>query len=286
LWTFSEYKKLPPSVAAGLTRTVASGRTSRGPSSLCDDNLWQGAVDLISQSDFIAVVSGFYVPSASAPETDGPSGAVVLARAIARTGRRVEIWTDALCLRCMRICAETIGFPGGSVLDATNLDAETNAPELLVYVERLGRAGDGRYYNMRKEDITEWTAPLDSFALRGGIPVLAVGDGGNEVGMGAIRKPLSEIMPDYAGCLCSVTADICLPVDVSNWGAYALTAALSAVSGSWLGQTADEELSMLEAMRACGAVDGVSKRSGLSVDGLGPEVQLEIRDALERLAMS
>jgi hypothetical protein len=93
-------------------------------------------------------------------------------------------------------------------------------------------------------------------------------------------------MPDYAECLCVVTADICLPVDVSNWGAYALAAALSAASGSWLGQTADEELAMLEAMRACGAVDGVSKRSGLSVDGLGSDVQLEIRDALERLAMS
>ena len=277
---------LPPSVAAGLTRIVASGRTSRGPSALCAPLLWQGAVDLIAQSASVAVISGFYIPSASAPETDGPPGAAVLARALLRMGCRVEIWTDGFCLDCMRRCADAIAFPTDRVLDATNFDLTANRPELLIYIERLGRAADGRYYNMRKEDITDWTASLDSFAMRGDIPVLAVGDGGNEAGMGAVHGPLSSMMPDYAECLCVVGADVCLPVDVSNWGAYALVAALSSLAGTWLGQTAEEERAMLEALRACGAVDGVSKQSALSVDGLDLEAQLQIRDALERLTMS
>lgn len=278
--------RLSPSAAAGLTKIVAGGRTSRGPSALCCDPLWQDAVDLIAASDSAAVISGFYIPSASAPETDGPPGAVVLARALARVGRETEIWTDGFCLDCMRRCAEAIDFPAGRVLDATNFDLAEHRPALLVYVERLGRAADGRYYNMRQEDITDWTAPLDSFAMRGGVPVLAVGDGGNEVGMGAIREALCERMPDYAKCLCVVGADVCLPVDVSNWGAYALVAAMSSLTGEWLGQTVREERAMLEALHACGAVDGVSKRSALSVDGLELDAQLQVRDALERLAIA
>ncbi|MDL2263239.1 DUF4392 domain-containing protein [Synergistaceae bacterium OttesenSCG-928-I11] len=278
--------RLSPSIATGLTKVVASGRTSRGPSPLCDAHLWQDAVDLIAQSTSVAVISGFYIPSASAPETDGPPGATVLARALSRMGRRAEIWTDAFCLDCMRRCADAIVFPTDCVLDATNFDLAANRPELLIYIERLGRAADGRYYNMRKEDITDWTAPLDSFAMYSDIPVLAVGDGGNEAGMGAVHGPLSGMMPDYAECLCVVGANVCLPVDVSNWGAYALVAALSSLTGTWLGQTSEEERAMLEALRACGAVDGVSKQSALSVDGLDLEVQLQIRDALERLAMS
>ncbi len=186
----------------------------------------------------------------------------------------------------MRRCAEAIGFPAERVLDATNFNPATNRPSLLAYVERLGRAADGRYYNMRREDITNWTAPLDSFAMHGDIPVLAVGDGGNEVGMGAIHGPLRAHMPDYAEFLCVVGADVCLPVDVSNWGAYALVAAMSSLVGEWLGQTTQEERAMLEVLCACGVVDGVSKQSALSVDGLDIEVQLQVRDALERLAIA
>ncbi len=276
--------KLTPAVAAGLTKIVASGRTSRGPSAFCDDPLWQDAVDLLAQATSVAIVSGFYIPSVSAPETDGPTGAAVLARALARMGRETEIWTDGLCLNCMRCCAETIGFSAEHVLDATTFDLTTGHPALLVYIERPGRATDSRYYNMKKEDISDWTAPLDSFAIRGDIPVLAVGDGGNETGMGAIYESLCKRVPDYANCLCVVGADVCLPVDVSNWGAYALVAAMSSLEGEWLGQTAQEERAMLETLRACGAVDGVSKRSALSVDGLDIEVQLRVRDALEQLA--
>lgn len=269
-----------------LTRIAASGITGRGPSVLCKDALWQEAVRLAKESDRVAVVSGFYVPAASAPETDGPTGALTLARALAKMKKEVFVWTDALCLDCFKQCASVVDFPRARVLDASLPDFACGQPDLLIYVERLGRAADGAFYNMRCEDISKWTPPLDAFALRGDIPVVAVGDGGNEVGMGNFVRELTEINPTYADCLCVVEADVCIPVDVSNWGAYALVAALSADSGVWLGQSAEEERAMLERLCSCGVVDGVTKRCAPSVDGLGLEEQLRVRGALEALALS
>ena len=269
-----------------LTRITASGVTGRGPSVLCEDVFWQEAVDLVEESARVAVVSGFYVPAASAPETDGPTGALALARALAKMKKEVFVWTDALSLDCFKKCASVVDFPRTRVLDASSPDFACGWPDLLIYVERLGRAADGAFYNMRCEDISKWTPPLDEFALRGDIPVVAIGDGGNEVGMGNFVRELAGINPAYAECLCVVGADVCIPVDVSNWGAYALVAALSMKDGSWLGQSAKEERAMLETLCSCGVVDGVTKRCEFSVDGLGLDEQLQVLKALEAFALN
>jgi len=159
---------LAPDTAGRLTAIAASGVTGRGPSSLCRDDVWSSALELIVGSCKIAVVSGFYVPSASSPETDGPSGSLVLARAISRFGREAEVWTDGYCLGCYKACADVLGFPSGRVLDAS-ADGFAGTADLLIYVERLGRAADGEYYNMHAEDISAWTHPFDGFAESEGV---------------------------------------------------------------------------------------------------------------------
>jgi hypothetical protein len=169
------------------------------------------------------------------------------------------------------------------VRDVSGGEAREEQPDLLIYVERLGRAGDGAYYDMRGRDVSEFTSPLDEFAVRGGSRVIGIGDGGNEVGMGNFAERLSAMMPDYAKCLSSVRADVCIPADVSNWGAYALASALSFERGEWLGQTEDEETAMLEALASAGAVDGVTKTRSLSVDGFDISKHLEIISSLRGL---
>ncbi|GHV52750.1 aspartate/glutamate/hydantoin racemase [Synergistales bacterium] len=275
--------RLSPSVASELTRIAASGAAHRGPSSLCSDGLWGQAVELILNSRSIVIISGFYVPKASAPETDGPTGAVALAAALSSTGRKVRVWTDGLCLSCIKKCAAVIGLPESIVEDASSYE-RTGDADLLIYTERLGRAFDGRYYNMRREDITEWTAPLDEFALSSGLPVIGIGDGGNEVGMGSLSKELAVIMPDYASNLCVVPADVCIPVDVSNWGAYALAAALSSAKKRWLAQSEEQELAMLRELCDDGAVDGVTLRREMSVDGMAADVHVSVLSRLREAA--
>jgi hypothetical protein len=282
----SNHEKLSiaPDVAVLLTEITASGSTGRGPSSLCSGRLWGGALELIQDCKKIAVVSGFYVPSASSPETDGPSGSIFLARALERAGWPVKIWTDVFCLDCFKKCAYAVGFQPDNVEDASAPSFEGCDADLLIYVERLGRAKDGGYYNMRGENVSKWTPPLDSYAIDSGLPVIGIGDGGNEVGMGSLADELCIIMPDYARCLSIVKADVCIPVDVSNWGAYALASALSSAEGRWIGQSEEEERMMLLEMSDCGAVDGITKTRSASVDGLRLERHMEVVSLLKAAA--
>src|SRR5438876_4830385 len=52
----------------------------------------------------VAVVTGFYIPTAQPPagETDGPLGAVFLARALVSLGIRVVLVSDAFCTRALQ----------------------------------------------------------------------------------------------------------------------------------------------------------------------------------------
>ncbi|MDR1510233.1 MAG: DUF4392 domain-containing protein [Synergistaceae bacterium] len=269
--------------ARRLTEIAAGGDSARGPSALCEDGLWNSALDLVYGVSSIAIVSGFYIPIASAPETDGPTGSVTLARALLRRRFDIEVWTDFRCIEAFRVCAESISFPLDRVIDVSGDMDSVKPPEALVYVERPGRASDGAYYDMMKQDISSFTCALDAFAMSGVSRTIGIGDGGNEVGMGNYMSRLSEMMPDYAGCLCTVKADVTIPVDVSNWGAYALAAAISIDAGEWLAQTESEEIAMLEALRAAGAVDGVTKKPSVSVDGFDISKHLKVRADLQDL---
>jgi len=230
------------------------------------------------------IITGFLVPEAQKAETDGPPGSAVLGRALQRLGKECLIVTDEACLDVVRACSGALGGPGVIAVSGPE-EALMTGPECLVYVERLGQAGDGCYYNMRGEDITSWTSPLDraaAIARERGIGVIAVGDGGNEAGMGSLCESLKTLVPGFQSCLCSVEADICLPVDVSNWGCYALAALLSRLSGQWLGQSPEEERAMLESMAREGAVDGATRKRGMTVDGFSEEDDMSLVESVRK----
>lgn len=272
--------RIDPEFAKKLTGLVACDRGGRGVSKLCRPEFFNDAVVLLEEAKRVAVISGFYVPSANAPETDGPGGAAILARAFALHGADVEIWTDGFCLEALTRCAEAIGFPTDHVkVPDTATVLGSYRPDALVFTERLGRAADGRYYNMRKSDISKWTPPLDELATlcaEAGIPTVGVGDGGNEVGMGNFYQSLSGMLPAYQECLSVVRTTAAIPADVSNWGSYALAAALSHAWNEWCGHREGDERAMLEALRQCKVVDGISKCCDLSVDGFPLEEQEKI----------
>ena len=267
--------RLPSEFAEELVKMVAADRGKRGISSLCRKVYWQKAAEGLADVSRAAVVSGFFVPSAGAPETDGPGGAVILARALRKHGAETEIWTDALCLEALKACASAAGFPEEKVFAADRFDMlDFFAPDAVIFTERLGRAADGKFYNMRSEDISAWTPSLDWFSVlcsRKGIFTVGIGDGGNEVGMGNFMSDICDIRPDFRKCLSVIRTDVAIPADVSNWGCYALSTALSHIWGDWCGPCRRDERSMLEALIGKNAVDGISKRPELTVDGFGIE---------------
>jgi hypothetical protein len=274
-------------IAGRLCEIVASGQAGRRVATLCRGEDLVRAALILEKARRVLVVTGFFVPTAGAPETDGPPGAVVLARALRHLGKEARTVTDPPNLKALAACCSVMGIEA-PLSAASPEEVLSRDPDALVFVERLGAADDGRYYNMRGEDITPWTACLDraaELAVEEGVPVVAIGDGGNEAGMGCLKGKLEALLPSFSGCLCRVKADVAVPVDVSNWGAYALTGVLSVRGGRWLGHESRQERAMISAMVENGAVDGVSCQGSPSVDGMPADVHADVVERIKSACM-
>ena len=153
--------------------------------------------------------------------------------------------------------------------DITTAEAEAAAtlqrlqPTAVISIERPGLSEDNRYYNMRGEDITVRCGFFDPYMNLAKCPTIAIGDGGNEVGMGNIADAISalDINAAVTGC------DELLVADVSNWGAYGLIALLARWHDTDLLANISP-LALLDYLSAHGSVDGVTRENTLTEDGL------------------
>jgi D-glutamate cyclase len=246
--------------------------------------LWGAASAIASaQPCRVGLITGFFVPlgAPAAAETDGPAGAALLARSFTAIGIRCRLATDTPCANACSVAlaaagaaevaldAVAIGAPLGALVETWRAAGITHA----VSIERCGRSRDGVPRNMRGEDIGAYTAPLDDLFSAGPWETIAIGDGGNEIGMGALPPSLIARHVEHGEKIACVTpAHHLIVAGVSHWGAYALIAALAAIREDWrdrllgcLHENLDRHI--LEAMLRDGpAVDGVSRRWALTID--------------------
>lgn len=238
------------------------------------------------------VVTGFIIPSVDPPtfETDGPLGVVFLARVLSQLSVPVCCLSELPCagaitagLTAARVTPDFliqnvphddalhglwVRAPGSSVGPATH----------VVAVERAGPAANGRLHTMRGHDITDLMLPAHHLFEPGrdGTKLwetIGVGDGGNEIGMGAIpHETVVKNIPNGDLVHCRVATDQLIVCGVSNWGAYALAAGVSVVRGAKLPAELFDpgrERAVLEVMVSEGPlVDGVTGRQTATVDGL------------------
>ena len=137
----------------------------------------------------------------------------------------------------------------------------------MVAIERPGRAADGHFRNMQGQEIDHLTAGLDELFLVGGdVVTVAIGDGGNELGLGAARDRVVAHVPHGEAIGTVVSADHTVAAGVSEWGGLVLVAALSLLAGRDLLPDASTLAGRLEALVAAGAVDGVTAAPTLTVD--------------------
>jgi D-glutamate cyclase len=258
------------------------------------------AARAIAGATSVGLITGFFVPrgEVAAPETDGPVGAALLAAALAACGVPARIAVDTPCADAVRAAVDAAG--GGVAVDEVGVEEALDrliadwrraGVSHAVAIERCGRSADGRPRNMRGVDVSPWTAPLDDLFLAGPWIRIAVGDGGNEIGMGKLPPGLiARTVPNGEKIACVTSCDQLVVAGVSNWGAYGLMAVLAVTRPDWAARiatflTAQRDLAVTRAtVDKAGAVDGVTAKREATVDGFGPEIHGPLIDELGRIA--
>jgi len=246
-------------VAIGLyeaARAKAAGPLAMGAAHLLRQALAaNGAVVLIA--------SGFPISPFFMPEQDGLIGAASLARSLvlAYGAKPVLLVNEAdeaaasasliaAGLYCrsldkaleLPVTAAVVRFPSDP--DAAKRLAqdliEQTAPRAFVAIERPGANEHGHYHSGGGLRLTDHCGRIDLLVpmLRaGGIPTIAIGDGGNELGCDVIREDVLRVVPNATRCVCpcegtlvpTTAVDLLVMASISNWGAYAIEACLAAL---------------------------------------------------------
>jgi hypothetical protein len=317
-------------------RGLASYRIDGVP--LDAGQLRAAANSLARSAKSIGIITGFCVQTSQglAPETDGPPGALFLARALATLGAQVCIMTDRVSRPTIELgkdlwslenvslvemplfdrqedaelwACEFVESPPGSALShliaierpspshtLESLAAQKASPDVIArFAQLVPSEHRGLCHNMRGESIHELSAPthllFDAIAARKlPIKTIGIGDGGNEIGMGSFTwQTLVDAVgtPQAARIAACVATDFAIIAGVSNWGAYALALATAYLrnraeaGNAW---TAESQRTLIERLvRDAGAVDGLTRRREVSVDGLPLDVYLQPLESMRKL---
>ena len=218
----------------------------------------------VERGGVVYILVGFVLLPHQVPEMDGSVSAILLARALVLAfDAKPVIVCPPDSVEAFSRCANVVGLHSYQDLAVAlrlplsvgivpftkdRADAAEQARRLLdacppaaaVAVEACGANARGIYHNAMGDDVSALQAKSDVLwtALRArGVLSIAIGDLGNEIGMGAIGPHIRRYVPFTAGgeCRCgcgggilsATTADNVITATCSDWGCYALMAALA-----------------------------------------------------------
>ncbi|WP_313348315.1 glutamate cyclase domain-containing protein [Paracoccus sp. (in: a-proteobacteria)] len=247
-------------------------------------------------------------------ETDGPAGAAVLARYLANLGHPIMLLAESAFLPGIVASFNAYGFMIGADGKGAGIGCEVfphgaaagqaKVAELMarypdavggIFIEKPGPNSAGGFHNSAgkpKDPDTVAHLHLLADALNtAGAATLGIGDGGNEIGFGYAETALKAALEVARDCGCPCGGGIANATKVtafvtaatSNWGAYAVAAALAMLQnrGKDL-PSIDLVARSVEASVAGGAHDGYSGLPQSTVDG----TELEASVAIYRLCLS
>lgn len=269
--------------------------------------------EAVSEGDDVLIVTGFLVPPTLAQETDGPVGAACLARAVKLgLGAHPTILAESDALPMVEAAARAYGLDVGerglregtwtcSIDSYTTSveEAETVAsglldaydPSAVVAIERAGSNKHDEYHSMVGTNITETSAKAEPLFERTDALTIGIGDGGNELGMGVIGDAVREHVPNAVDCGCGcgggITADsetdVIVPVTVSNWGAYGISALLSSLLDTPLLHEPELEERALVESALVGAIDGPTGKTTGACDGMPASAHASVVELLHEI---
>jgi len=319
----------PPDASAGarieeIASICAQDPGGRGIGPLARDtrkHLYQAASSIADHpAPKVAILTGFFIPQAKPPaaETDGPVGSSHLAAGLINAGIDTVVVTDEPCAgtvkAALRAASMVIGKDIPLEVVAFSRDRSPQAVAFtirslediagrlrsrgithIVALERVARSHDGRPHNMRGDDISAFTAPLDVIFDSPGAPWMnrriGVGDGGNEIGMGFFEpRKIEKAIQKGKVIPAKTAADSLLVCGTSNWGGPALLLAVAILKPqlrarltATLTPRADFDI-LYRTVHEGHAVDGITLQNRLSVDGLPWAVHKTVLEQMLRVA--
>jgi hypothetical protein len=252
-------------------------------------------------------------------ETDGPVGGAVLARALQMgLGAKPMVLVDQAAvpvakgacrganlnvsdLKTVKRTERTMtvsGFPideEEAKREAVRLFDELK-PKAIIAIERRGRNEKGVYHALPKgrnmNHVEAKMVALYDVAKERGVLTIGIGDGANEIGWGIVNDIIRAQIPygDLCACGCgggigdTTLVDVFIPASVSNWGAYGITACLSALlKRPEVLHDAKIESRVLRECIDAGGIDGISFLPEPKVDGLPEEAHIAVVTLLREI---
>jgi D-glutamate cyclase len=301
-WTI--LKGIPLKELYAVARRQAGAPLTLAASRLLLENVHAG--------DTVLLLTGFIMRDYGRPETDGPIGAAVLARALALGVGAIPIGiSETAAMSAVDACFSAAGLIPAPLADLRKgrnryavLDfpidaakAEAAADEILsslkpravIAIERPGAGKDGEYHGGGGFEISSFTAKTDVLFDRAkarGIPTIGIGDLGNELGMGALAEEVARLVPLGDVIAARLAADVTVIANISNWGAYGVAACIAALTGNDAAfHDGAEEIRLIEACVRAGAIDPVGGQLRAYVDGTDARTNAALVDLLRSLVV-
>lgn len=273
-------------------KNIITDNDKRGISMLLphvSDTVCEDAANIILNNPNKAIIlTGFYILSAGAAETDGPIGAIAIGNALKKIGYQVTYITDEFSQppikKVLSADDNLVIFPmqnhEQSAITADKMINDLN-PSLIISIERCGPTVDGDYLNSRGKKIEEFNSKTE-YLLNNNIPSIGIGDGGNEIGMGNLKHIIKN-STELSNPPCITTTDLLIPASTSNWGGYGLVAGLSKMTNKNLLPSIPEDEKLIKDFVDAGGVDGITATSSYKVDSFELEVNSSILNRLHKL---
>jgi len=268
---------------------------------------------ILEPGDIVYIFTGFVLLPNYHAEMDGIVGAMLIARALAKAYEvkpviicpeenmiavrnlspvvGLHLYEDMEELKKFPISIGAISFTKDKVLAETQAKEiyDTLTPKAMIAIEAPGANSKGVFHNAIGKDLSFLECQSEVLFKLGqskGIWNMAIGDLGNEMGMGAIAEHLQKYVPymEEDGCICgcgggsmsAVAADNIMTATVSDWAAYALIAATAYLNHDLeIMHTADLEQDAIKVASNSGMVDMYGWLE-YAIDGIAMDFQLNL----------
>jgi len=286
-------------------------------------NAAQQLIRTVKEGDVVFVMTGFVLRPWGHAETDGIVSSLLLCRALVKAfGAKpvvicpennyeaVKKMSACVGLHLLENKEELLSLPVSMGVEVFTKDAEKAPrqadeiiekyqPKAVVSIECPGCNEKGVYHNAVGLDVTELEAKQDVLFEKlqaRGVLNIAIGDLGNEIGMGAIAETLEKSIP-YAGkgkCRCgceggiavTTKADHLITATVSDWGCYAMIAAMAYLLEE---PEVMHDAALEKRALTCACENGMIDMYGWmipAIDGFGLEIQLPLVSLMGEMVKS